>query len=304
MGYTRKDRMMNGMWPKSAIRYGSRVETTMLRLGVGVGKTLLSNGKSSSRGGNGSSSPLSTLSYSNESDVTINKKNAVLWGIVFLALAVGSQIAGYISYRENDVLPFLYLLCFASISLISLFGALVSLCQIENAFWYKFLGIAIILGGLTIITLMTIPLFSDNDAGIFTVLLFVFQLFFIAIGVLVFYEERKKKRQEREDDRLLAMSAVSNTAPKRKSTSRTKRIEEMESRYDRVKAVLDEIKTSENKLSNLTDDIEALREYYESGKWQKDFKADEQGKLPANLKRGVLSEDGLFDMFNEIETHL
>ena len=31
----------------------------------------------------------------------------------------------------------------------------------------------------------------------------------------------------------------------------------------------------------------------------KDYEADEAGKLPADLKRGVLSEDALFDLLEE-----
>ena len=34
----------------------------------------------------------------------------------------------------------------------------------------------------------------------------------------------------------------------------------------------------------------------ESGQWKKDFEADEAGQIPAEVKRGVLSEDGLFDL--------
>ena len=38
---------------------------------------------------------------------------------------------------------------------------------------------------------------------------------------------------------------------------------------------------------------DALKEYYESGLWLSDYEADERGELPADLKRGVLSQDGL-----------
>ena len=35
--------------------------------------------------------------------------------------------------------------------------------------------------------------------------------------------------------------------------------------------------------------------YYTGGQWQKDFTDDEAGKLPRDLKRGVLSEDAVYD---------
>ena len=45
--------------------------------------------------------------------------------------------------------------------------------------------------------------------------------------------------------------------------------------------------------------ISLLDEYYTSGEWQEDYEADEAGLLPADLKRGVLSQDGLYDFLTE-----
>ena len=42
-----------------------------------------------------------------------------------------------------------------------------------------------------------------------------------------------------------------------------------------------------------------LRDYYENGQWLRDYEANERGELPANLKRGVLSQDGLWDLLNK-----
>ena len=39
-----------------------------------------------------------------------------------------------------------------------------------------------------------------------------------------------------------------------------------------------------------------LREYYENGQWLRDYEADERGELPGDLKRGVLSQDGLWNL--------
>ena len=41
-----------------------------------------------------------------------------------------------------------------------------------------------------------------------------------------------------------------------------------------------------------------LREYYENGQWLRDYEADERGELPRELKRGVLSQDGLWDLLS------
>ena len=36
--------------------------------------------------------------------------------------------------------------------------------------------------------------------------------------------------------------------------------------------------------------------YYTSGEWREDYEADERGELPPDLKRGVLSQDALYDL--------
>lgn len=42
--------------------------------------------------------------------------------------------------------------------------------------------------------------------------------------------------------------------------------------------------------------IMELEAYYTSPQWMKDYADDEAGKLPAGLKRGVLSEDAVHDL--------
>ena len=47
---------------------------------------------------------------------------------------------------------------------------------------------------------------------------------------------------------------------------------------------------------------EALREleaYYGSEEWRQDFAADEAGHLPKEMKRGVLSEDAVWNLLEE-----
>ena len=47
--------------------------------------------------------------------------------------------------------------------------------------------------------------------------------------------------------------------------------------------------------------LQELTDYYENGQWMADYKADEAGLLPQDLKRGVLSEDGVYNLLFEIE---
>ena len=52
-----------------------------------------------------------------------------------------------------------------------------------------------------------------------------------------------------------------------------------------------------------TKDIpQELMEYYFGGQWLRDYEADQRGELPAGLKRGVLSEDGVWNLVTEQET--
>ena len=45
-----------------------------------------------------------------------------------------------------------------------------------------------------------------------------------------------------------------------------------------------------------------LVDYYESPDWMNDYELDEAGLLPCDLKRGVLSEDGVYNLLLYIES--
>ena len=45
--------------------------------------------------------------------------------------------------------------------------------------------------------------------------------------------------------------------------------------------------------------LRALEAYYTSDEWKQDFESDQAGLLPADLKRGVLSEDGIDHMLDD-----
>ncbi len=85
-------------------------------------------------------------------------------------------------------------------------------------------------------------------------------------------------------------------------TERFRRIIEMESRYDRISHALHTAGVCPDRLDSIRNDIQALSEYYEGPLWRKDFEADEAGLLPPDLKRGVLSEDGVYDLLSEYDT--
>lgn len=80
--------------------------------------------------------------------------------------------------------------------------------------------------------------------------------------------------------------------------ARITRILAMEERYDRVSEALSSLKEALADFECCKPDLEALEEYQSSGQWLSDYEYDEAGKLPG-FKRGVLSEDGLYDLLSD-----
>ena len=72
-------------------------------------------------------------------------------------------------------------------------------------------------------------------------------------------------------------------------------VREMEDRYDELSRVIAELDDAISEYQDFKADLQILREYMETGQWKKDFESDEADKIPADVKRGVLSEDGLYD---------
>lgn len=77
---------------------------------------------------------------------------------------------------------------------------------------------------------------------------------------------------------------------------RTERIIEMEQRLDNAQAALDALEAALDGFEAARPGLRELAAYYEGGDWRRDFEADEMGLLPDGLKRGVLSEDALYDL--------
>jgi len=81
-------------------------------------------------------------------------------------------------------------------------------------------------------------------------------------------------------------------------------IEERIERVKRMELYYDELLKIKETQSFLNDEqremLLSLSGYYESGLWLSDYEADERGELPAELKRGVLSQDGLYELFENL----
>ena len=74
------------------------------------------------------------------------------------------------------------------------------------------------------------------------------------------------------------------------------RITAMEARKNRCEAVVKAMEAALEEYNAAQGDLQKLAAYFSGPNWWKDFDADEAGKLPADLARGALSEDGIFDL--------
>ena len=80
------------------------------------------------------------------------------------------------------------------------------------------------------------------------------------------------------------------------------RIEEMENAFNKIVGIVKRLQEDLDSFNCAGEEINKLENYLSSGDWLKDFEADEAGLIPEEIKRGVLSEDGLYDLLHEIDS--
>lgn len=80
---------------------------------------------------------------------------------------------------------------------------------------------------------------------------------------------------------------------------RTERIEMMEQALGASSAAVKKLSEAMDEYERAQKAIKSLFDYYGSVLWMQDYEADEAGKLPEDLPRGVLSEDAVYDLITE-----
>lgn len=81
------------------------------------------------------------------------------------------------------------------------------------------------------------------------------------------------------------------------------RIQKMEQLFDALTLIVND---PSRRISGKTEAIRMMDEliaYYESGLWLKDYEMDEKVLIPNSVKRGVLSEDGVYNLINEYQNY-
>lgn len=79
------------------------------------------------------------------------------------------------------------------------------------------------------------------------------------------------------------------------------RIRQMERHLVSVTAALKRLNAALDKWESVQEAIAALDGYFGSDTWRQDFADDEAGRLPDGLKRGVLSEDGIWNLLTDVQ---
>jgi hypothetical protein len=79
------------------------------------------------------------------------------------------------------------------------------------------------------------------------------------------------------------------------------RIKDFEYKFNEVSRVMAALDMALDEYADIKSYIGDLKEYMESGQWKADFEADERGEIPDDIERGVLSEDGLYDLLDEVD---
>ena len=82
-------------------------------------------------------------------------------------------------------------------------------------------------------------------------------------------------------------------------SKQTGRISKNEERLNSAREVLNKLEAALNAYTENAEEIRKLEKYYTGGEWRKDLEAWENGRLPEDLRCGVLSEDAVYDLLTD-----
>lgn len=83
------------------------------------------------------------------------------------------------------------------------------------------------------------------------------------------------------------------------NNAQTSRISLMEQHLDNATTAVKGLEAALDRYEEVQEAIAALDEYYGSDQWRQDLDDDEAGRLPQGLKRGVLSQDGIWNLLDD-----
>lgn len=77
------------------------------------------------------------------------------------------------------------------------------------------------------------------------------------------------------------------------------RITQMEQKLTSASQAVQDLTDALENYIRIQADITDLATYYHSSEWLADYDADNRGEFPQDLKRGVLSEDAIYNLLSE-----
>ena len=83
-------------------------------------------------------------------------------------------------------------------------------------------------------------------------------------------------------------------------TEQIARIQQMERSLDRASQAVMRLSAALDEYADAQDALRQLSDYYGSDLWKQDFTDDSAGLLPPDLKRGVLSEDAVWNLLEDV----
>lgn len=79
----------------------------------------------------------------------------------------------------------------------------------------------------------------------------------------------------------------------------TERIKQMELYLGRASKAVTDLSAALDEYEAAQKAVQELSDYYSSNTWKQDFDDDRQGRLPQDLRRGVLSEDAIWNLLED-----
>ncbi len=81
------------------------------------------------------------------------------------------------------------------------------------------------------------------------------------------------------------------------------RIQKMEQIFDALTLIVNDPSRRISGKAEAIRMMDDLLAYYEGGLWLKDYEMDEKDLIPNGVKRGVLSEDGVYNLINKYQNY-
>lgn len=110
-------------------------------------------------------------------------------------------------------------------------------------------------------------------------------------------EMYRMRRKERQNECKVAEEAPALVIDK----DRDKRINQMSGAYGQLREVADTLGEATEELEAIASHVDVLKDYLVSGQWMEDYEADERGEIGPDVDRSVLSQDGLYNLMEDLD---